>query len=259
MTLRFITWNIKTGGSGGRLDAVVELLRRERPDVLALQELRGFRGQKMREVAAAVGMTPFLAPSFFGQPVAVLVRPPLRIVAWSAVRWRLHHAAAAVVVPTAAGQVTFVSTHLNPFSPGRRLREARWLAARHRPAKGLTLIAGDLNSLDPGTDHTGRLSRLPEPYRRRHLAKDGAADTRAIAAFEAAGFTDLWRTTGEGDGLTVPTTEGGGHEFSEAGMRLDYALATDTVAAAATKARVLHGDEAEYASDHYPLAVDLDL
>jgi len=257
--VRFLTWNVRTGGSGGRLDALVTLLRRERPDILALQELRGFRGRRMRQVAGALGMTPFLASSVFGQPVAVLVRPPLRIVGWSGVRWRLHHAAAAVWVPTTAGQLTVVSTHLNPFSPYRRLREARFLAARHRPARGPVLLAGDLNALDPGTDHTARLAALSGPYARRHLAADGTADTRAIAAFRDAGFVDLWPASGEGSGLTVPTTQGGGHEFSAAGMRLDYLMASPSVAARATHARVLRGAEAEYASDHYPLMVDLDL
>jgi exodeoxyribonuclease-3 len=259
VTVRFLTWNIRTGGSGGRLDAAVTLLRRERPDLLALQELRGFPGRRMREVAGALGMTPFLARSVFGQSVAVLVRPPLRIVDWSGVRWRLHHAAAAIRVPTTAGQLTVVSTHLNALSPYRRLREARFLAARYRPAKGPVVLAGDLNSLDPGTDHTERLAAISGPYRRRHLAADGTADTRAIAAFTAAGFMDLWPVAGQGDGLTVPTTRGGGHEFSAAGMRLDYVLASPGVAARAAHARVLRGDEAEYASDHYPLAADLDL
>jgi exodeoxyribonuclease-3 len=270
VTVRLITWNIRTGGSGGRLDAVVTLLRRERPDILALQELRGFPGRRMSQVAGALGMTPFLAPSAFGQAVAVLVRPPLRIVDWSGVRWRLHHAAAAVRVPTAVGQLTVVSAHLHPLSPYRRLREARFLAARHRPAKGPVLIAGDLNALDPGTDHTRRLAALSGPYRRRHLAADGTADTRAIAAFEAAGFVDLWPKAvsyGEAEleppgvdvGFTVPTSRGGGEEFSAAGMRLDYLLASPSVAAHARHLRVLRGAEAEYASDHYPLAVDLDL
>ncbi|MET8149773.1 endonuclease/exonuclease/phosphatase family protein [Actinoplanes sp. NPDC049668] len=259
MTLRVLTWNIKTGGSGGRLDAVLALLRRERPDILALQELRGFPGGRMRDVARALGMTPFLARSVLGQPVAVLVRPPLRMVSWSALWWRLHHAAAVVVTPTAAGPVTVVSTHLNPFSPSRRSREARRLVARCRAARGPVLIAGDLNSLDPGTDHAERLARLPEHYRRRHLGPDGAADTRAIAEFEAGGLVDLWRVAGEGDGLTVPTTAGGGGEFSAAGMRLDYLLGTASIAAAATRVRVIRGDEAEYASDHYPVVVELAL
>lgn len=270
MTIRLLTWNIRTGGSGGRLDALLTLLRRERPDILALQELRGFPGARMRQVAGALGMTPFLAPSVFGQAVAVLVRPPLRIVDWSGVRWRLHHAAASVRVPTTAGQLTVVSTHLNPVSPYRRMREARFLAARHRPARGPVLLAGDLNALDPVTDHTRRLAALSEPYRRRHLAADGTADTRAIAAFEAVGFVDLWPRAvscreaergplDAGGGLTVPTSRGGGHEFSAAGMRLDYLLASPSIAARARDLRVVRGAEAEYASDHYPLAVDLDL
>ncbi|MEV4702188.1 endonuclease/exonuclease/phosphatase family protein [Actinoplanes sp. NPDC049316] len=260
MTLSLLTWNIKTGGGGGRLDGIVALLARRRPDVVALQELRDFQrhdGQRMREVAAALGMEPFLAPSVFGQPVAVLVRPPLTIAGRSAVRWRLHHAAAAVTVPTGAGPLTVVSTHLNPFRAYRRLREARWLAHRYRGP--LTVITGDLNSLDPHTAHSERLARLPALYRRRHLGRDGRPDTRAIAAFAEAGFVDLWRSAGSGDGLTVPTTRGGGHEFSNAGMRLDYLLARPELASRARDARVVRGDEAEWASDHYPLRVELDL
>jgi exodeoxyribonuclease-3 len=260
VTLKLLTWNIKTGGSGGRLDAVVALLARERPDVLALQELRDFQrhdARRMREVADALGMTATLAPSAFGQPVAVLVRPPLTVSRSATVRWRLHHAAAAVTVPTSAGPLTVVSTHLNPFRPYRRLREARWLAHRYRAP--LTLITGDLNSLDPGTGHTERLSRLPELYRRRHVHPDGTPDTRAIAAFASAGFVDLWHSCGEGDGLTVPTSKGGGPEFSNAGMRLDYLLARPELAARAYQARVIRRDEAEWASDHYPLTVTFDL
>jgi exodeoxyribonuclease-3 len=42
-------------------------------------------------------------------------------------------------------------------------------------------------------------------------------------------------------------------------MRLDYLMAAPPIAARATNARVLRGAETEYASDHYPLAVDLEL
>ncbi len=261
--MKVMTWNIKTGG-GTRLAAILAVLQRERPDVLALQELRHFGrhgGRRMREVAEATGMTAHLAPSAFGQPVAVLARPPLELTRTRAVRWRLHHAAAVAVVPTRAGPLTVVSTHLNPFSPYRRMREARWLAARYASRRRLVVLAGDLNALDPRTDHTGELERLGPLYRRRHLAPDGSADTRAIAAFEEAGFTDLWRGggdgDGDGDGRTVPTSEGGGHEF--AGMRLDYVLGSPPVAARARDLRVLRGGETEYASDHYPVVVDLDL
>lgn len=254
-----MTWNIKTGG-GDRLPTIAAVIRGQDPDVLALQELRDFdaRGNtRLRDLADAVGMTPHLAPSMFGQPVAVLVRPPGHAVSRSVHRWQLHHAAAIVVVATDGGPLTVVSTHLNPFSPYRRMREARWLAARYAHPQRLVLLAGDLNALDPWTDHSDRVDRLPVMYRRRHVRADGTVDTRTLHAFDAAGFTDLWRVAGSGAGLTAPTTQGGGKEFS--GMRLDYVLGSPPVAAAARACRVVVGGDSEYASDHYPVVADLDL
>jgi len=264
VTLRFMTWNVKTGGIDrgrpDRLPAIAAVIDRERPDILALQELRDFDrhgGRRMRELARTAGMTAHLAGSIFGQPVAVLVRPPLRIADRTSVRWRLHHAAAVAAVPTDAGPLAVVSTHLNPVSPERRRREARWLAARYSSRAGLVVLAGDLNALDPGSDHADELARLAAGYRRRHLAADGTADTRAMAAFASRGFVDLWPVVGKGDGRTAPTTGGGGPEFS--GMRLDYVLAGAPVAGRARDAYVVRGGYAERASDHYPVVVDFDL
>jgi exodeoxyribonuclease III len=259
VTLRVMTWNIKNGGAG-RFGAIAAVIERQYPHILALQELQGLdsqRGRRMAALAEEVGMTPHLARSAFGQPVAVLVRPPLRIVRHAAVRWRLHHAAAVAVVPTGRGPLTVVSTHLNPFSPYRRMREARWLAARYRSARRLVVLAGDLNALDPGTDHADEVARLDPLYRRRHTGPGGGVDTRAIAAFEAAGFVDLWPRVGAGAGRTAPTSEGGGAEFS--GMRLDYVLATAPAADLAQAGHVVRGGPAEHASDHYPLVIDLTL
>jgi exodeoxyribonuclease-3 len=249
--MRVMTWNIRNGGRG-RLDAIAAVIHRERPEVLALQELRGLEPS----FPDRVGMTAHVAGSVFGQPVAVLVRPPLRIAGARTVRWRLHHAAAVARVDTERGRLTVVSTHLNPFSPYRRMREARWLAARYASTRRPVLLAGDLNSLDPDSDHTAEMARLDDRYRRRHLASDGTVDTRAIAAFTGGGFTDLWAAVGHGEGFTAPTSQGGGAEFS--GMRLDYLMASGPLAARATRARVVRGGEAEYASDHYPVLADLD-
>ncbi|MBM0231239.1 endonuclease/exonuclease/phosphatase family protein [Micromonospora sp. STR1_7] len=265
--LRVMTWNIRTGGRdrGGsdRLDRVVQVIAEQAPDVLALQELRGFdRNGLMAAVAGRVGMTPHLARSCLGQPVAVLVRPPLRIVDAGALRRPFHHAAARVVVGTSAGPLTVLSTHLYPYSGGRRRMEAEWLAAAARRAPGpLTLIAGDLNSLDPTVDHTERLAGMPALYRRRHLRRIGDdVDTRAVARLLAAGLVDLWPSSAAGapeaDGLTVPTRFGG-EEF--AGMRLDYLLGSPASAQRVRDCRVIRGGAADTASDHYPLLAELDL
>lgn len=261
-----MTYNIRTGGvdrgRGSRLDAIAEVVAGQRPDLLAVQELRDFdrSGGPLRRFAEAVGMRPFLASSLFGQPVAVFLRPPARHVATRAVRWRLHHAAAAVRVPTDRGVLTVVGTHLNPYFGERRLREARRLAGWFARPGAMVLLMGDLNTLDPGEDHTDTVARLPLAYRRRHQRRVGrttVVDTRAVAALAQAGFVDLWRTVGTGSGATAPTSRGGGAEFS--GMRLDYLLASGALAGYARSCRVVRGGSSEYASDHYPVVADLDL
>jgi exodeoxyribonuclease III len=263
VTIRFMTWNIKTGGRdrhGDRLGAIEAVIARERPDLLCLQELRGFErhgAHRMQALAGALGMNAHLSRSLLGQPVAVLVRPPLRITGTRSVIWRLHHAAAAATVPTSAGPLTVVSAHLNPFSPERRRREAVWLAARFRSRRGLAIVAGDLNGLAPDEDHSAALAPLPRQFLRRHADADGTVDVRALAAFGTAGFADLWRVAGRGDGTTVPTTRGGGREFPA--TRLDYVLASPALRDRARDLQVIRGEEAEFASDHYPVRAELDL
>jgi exodeoxyribonuclease III len=235
-----MTWNILVGGRR-RIGSILDVIRRERPDVLALQELKGWTAAKAHQVAGELGMHAHLARSVFGQPVAVLAREELTRT--RAITWRLHHAAAVATI----GDLTVVSTHLYPFSPERRRREATWLAACFARTHRKVLIAGDLNSLDPVTEHTGALEGLDARYRRRHLARDGSADTRAIQAMLDAGFVDI----GQGIGPTVPTSGVGGAEF--AAFRLDYLMASPPLARLTRYVSVLRDEVTDHASDHYPV------
>jgi endonuclease/exonuclease/phosphatase family metal-dependent hydrolase len=178
------------------------------------------------------------------------------------------------------GPLTVLGAHLCPYSGARRLREARRLA-RVADAARPVLLLGDLNSLDPWTDHTATLARLPRRYRARHLRRgwsgDTAAgdtpaaeapagnapagnapavDTRAVAALERAGLTDLYRLAGSGPPATAPTGYAGA-EFS--GMRLDYALGSRSLAPAVRDCHAVTGGAAHTASDHYPIVVTMDL
>ncbi|WP_432905107.1 endonuclease/exonuclease/phosphatase family protein [Micromonospora matsumotoense] len=270
-----MSWNIRTGGRDrtgpDRRDLVCRVVAAQAPDVLAVQELRGFdRPGVLAGFADRVGMRPYLARTCFGQPVAVLVRPPWRTRSAGPVRRPFHHAAQRVELATAAGPLTVLSTHLDPYTGLRRRVEAGWLVGAVRRAPGeLALVAGDLNTLDPGTEHADRVARLPAAYRRRHLRRDGrTVETRAVARLLAAGLVDLWtRAAGLADptraggaveaGLTAPTRHGGGVEFS--GMRLDYLLGTPALAARLRDFHVVRGGDTEYASDHYPVVAELNL
>jgi exodeoxyribonuclease III len=264
MPLRVMTYNIKNGGWDGRhrhrLADVVEVIRAAAPDVLALQELRGFTPSAgTPDLAAALGLRAYLARSWFGQPVAVLVRPAARVTAAGAVHRPFHHAAVRVTLDTAAGPLHVIGTHLHPYWGLRRLVEAGWLASAFRRYRdGLALLLGDLNTLDPWTDHQATIERLSARYRRRHLrARATAVDSRAIARLDRAGLVDLFRRAGRGEPQTVPTRHGGGAEFS--GMRLDYIFGTPPVAARVRWCEVPRGGALERASDHYPVLAELDL
>jgi exodeoxyribonuclease-3 len=299
--LRVMTYNILNGGvdrragsETDRLDLLARVIRDQRPDLLALQELRDFhRDGRLARFADRVGMRGRLARSWLGQPVAVLVRPPARVISARPVRRPFHHAALRLVVATDHGPLIVVGTHLRPYSGGWRRWEAGWLAAAAGgpaggPAGRLALVLGDLNSLAPAADdgpapaaggpasgggpvpaagetpaaardQTERVHRLAPVYRSRHLRADGVTvDTRAIATLYDAGFVDLFRRAGDGGaGLTVPTGLGGA-EFS-AGLRVDYILGTPAVADRTRSCQVVRDGGADLASDHYPLVAELDL
>jgi exodeoxyribonuclease III len=139
-----MTYNLLTGGRPGRLDAIVEIIRTQRPDVLALQELQGFDRAALDRLATATGLAAYLARSRSGQPVAVLVRPGATVTAARRVRGPFRHAAAELTVATDRGPLTVIGTHLNSYSRIWRLAESRALARRIDPDR-LTLLMGDLN------------------------------------------------------------------------------------------------------------------
>ncbi|GAB7042824.1 MULTISPECIES: endonuclease/exonuclease/phosphatase family protein [Catenuloplanes] len=264
MALTVMTYNIRNGG-GSRLDDILGVIDAHRPDLLALQELRGWDNdgaRRLAHAAAALGMSGHLARATLGMPVAVLVRAPGRVRRHRAVRLPLHHAASMVEVDTDRGPLTVTSAHLNPFSSSRRRHEAARLVRETSPAAGMALLMGDLNALDPDTDHTERLAAMPGLYRARHVRRHlpDRADTRAIETLRTAGYRDLWTAAGSrGRPFTAPTSRGGGREFARDGMRIDYVLGSDPLAALCTGCEPVTGGASESASDHHPVVATLDL
>jgi endonuclease/exonuclease/phosphatase family metal-dependent hydrolase len=268
--MRVMTYNIKTGGYDGsrgtRLEDIASVVSAALPDVVALQELRGDSGPWLAE---RLGMRMVRARSSWGQPVAVLTSPDFTVLSEGTVARPFHHAAARVEVATLGGPLTIISAHLHPHWGWRRLHEARWLVNAVRNAR-LALVMGDLNTLDPWTDHNERLRALPPAYRVRHLRwrtpgrppspRDVAAvariDTRAVAALDAAGLVDVYRAVGTGRAETAPTALGG-VEFSD--MRLDYLFATPDLVDHLRTCQVVEGAVADRASDHYPVIADIDI
>jgi exodeoxyribonuclease III len=265
--MKAMTYNVLTGGQDhagsddGRLDLVIDVIAAQAPDVLVLQELNHaeqFGHRVLHKLENATGLRGFLATARTGFHVGVFVPKDSAVIRTEADNDGFHHAAMEVVLATPDGPLTIVGTHLCPFGGEIRLAEAQRLTRYADPRRKL-LLMGDLNALDPASDHHEELRRLPARVRARHVLSDGeTADTRAVATLLNAGFVDVFRRfPTEGKDYSMPTDGVGRVEIP--GRRIDYILATEPLAELTTACSIVSGAKADVASDHYPVVAELDL
>jgi endonuclease/exonuclease/phosphatase family metal-dependent hydrolase len=264
--MKLMSYNTLFGGWDGsddrRCRARREVIAREQPDVLLLQECRHFDlngHRRLYETEAALGMRGFLSVApHTGLHTAVLARPEYVPVAFASDSVHFHHAAAAVTlrVPEFARPVTFVNVHLCSDGPHVRLAEATYLIA-HAAADGFALVAGDFNSVSPH-DPEPDWTLLPAHNRVRYLSADGqAGDRRILQALHRAGYVDLAHRLGR---HTEPTVPGAGFTNTEfVPFRADYFLASVALAEKAVAYAVVRDERTGAASDHYPITVEFNL
>lgn len=249
--MRALTWHVREGlREGSQLDdelreRLLAVLWRERPDVVALQELSGWSLELLRELGEEADLPYvrlFEAPSGEHHQ-GLLSRTPL-----SAARSLLEtstsdHGAYAAETR----DLTVVTAHLSSASFEERRTEAVQLA-RALPRER-TLVLGDLSAVRR-EERTYELdAALPEELRAR-LAP--ARDASAVDVLVAAGFVDA----GEGSSLGTAVERGRDGELSLI-LRLDYALHTPGVEV--RELRVLDDDVVRTVSSHLPVVIDVAL
>jgi exodeoxyribonuclease III len=264
--MRLMTYNILTGGidhdGSSRLEALAEVVRDARPDILVLNECNELEREGRQAcfwLEHAFGMRIVLAFAGTGYHVAVALRTTAagHLLQAHALRRGFHHAALVAQLAWGPRTLTVVGTHLCPFLSEVRLREAAILARYARPDE-LVFLMGDMNAISPHDAAHMDITRWSEARRERHLlAGSEAIDTRVLESFEHAGFVDVFhRLHPEGFHLTVPTAV---QEPDSTAQRIDYILASPPAASALVDARIVRGGAAERASDHYPVVADFDL
>jgi endonuclease/exonuclease/phosphatase family metal-dependent hydrolase len=253
--LTAMSFNILDGAEGygeGRWEAMVELVEQQRPDVLVLCECNGFEADgsaKRYELERRVGMRGSLSLAATGYHVGIFARDA-RWVSAKPLRG-FYHAALRVQLLIAGEPLTVVAAHLCPFSAQVRLGEAEILAYDAKPHERV-LLMGDLNSLSALDDTRDAFNAMSPHRRSRHRGTTGQADTRALEALMAAGFVDLADRLAVRE-YTYPTALR--EELSKPRVRIDYALATPSLADRTTQFSVVRGPTAERASDHYAVVV----
>jgi len=231
--LRVMTYNVHVGiGTDKKLDLArtAEVIRRERPDLVGLQEVdrgveRTGRVDQIAELARLTGMEHAFAHNLDYQGgqygVAVLSRRPVLSIdhrRFRHLREGERRGFLRVEVEAGGGRLNFVTTHLDYQHADNRLYEARQLLAALAEAKGPVILTGDLNDEPAG-----------ETYK-----------------FLAARYADAWAGA-PGAGLTYPA--------DKPSKRIDYVLFDARAGLRARGARVVE----TLASDHLPLVAELEL
>ena len=243
--MRLVTYNILDGGLG-RADPLAEVLLNQRADVIVLCEAE--RPGYLTRIAGRLGdgWDTLHFPGN-GRSLAVLTRLPVV----SAVNHALLQDAgprawAEAVVLTGGREVSVTGLHLSPHRPrhaeDKRLRELapvlETLAGRRAAGEG-HVVAGDLNSVHPDAQIDESRLRPEDLHGLRE--NDNALPRDVLRALLDAGYVDA-------------PTGGGTLDTIGRGLRVDYVLTHGLdVASAWTETDRL----ARYASDHYPVGVEL--
>jgi exodeoxyribonuclease-3 len=237
--VKVLSHNIWEGG-GDRLPAIAAIIRRQRPDAVALQEAtsRAHAEALARELGYALA---------FGEAtnafhIAWLSRQPPR-------RWQNHrHPGLAktlleIELPWRDGALHLFATHLGsrhdrPQPP----EEVQVILEALRPLAGAPhLLVGDFNALHPD-DAVGS----PPPGVELWGDAAAGAPRRAIGALVEAGYLDCYRAL-------HPHAPGYTYPAASPWLRLDYIFASPHLAPGLTACEVVIEADAASASDHLPI------
>ena len=256
--MRIVSYNILDGGEG-RADPLAEVIEAQRPDVVALVEADD--PAVLDRVAGRLKMDLIAAPGH-RHASALLSRWPIRETVNHALlhtpeQWSTSLLEAVVVDPSGAEWVVGVA-HLHAGATeadeSRREKELETLLrvfAAHRQAGRPHLIAGDFNANAPYQQIDP--ARCKPRTRKEWEENGGGVPRRVVQRMLYAGYVDSLHAADP----TAGTTRG---TFSTQfpGQRVDYIFTSGLDRARLRRAWIEQDRLAKYASDHFPVGLEVD-
>ncbi|MEM9718175.1 MAG: endonuclease/exonuclease/phosphatase family protein [Bacteroidota bacterium] len=268
-SLRVITYNIWNGFDWGkdtlRHHKFIEWVSFQNPDVLALQELCGYTQSKLERDAKAWGHSYALILKEDGYPVGITSKWPITLKGKH--REGMWHG----MLHVQSAGIDFFVVHLSPADWKTRKREA-YLITQHMdslPHKEY-LVLGDFNALSPMDEDLNREKRsLLARYKTGDANNEtyqnlrhGYWDYTAMSIFFASGLIDVsipFVSPSERFSFPAPALMNIWQTASEIKRhrhRIDYILASPTLAKQCVYSRILNSSETGSLSDHYPVVAD---
>lgn len=264
--IRIISYNIFNGFDWGkdreRKERFVTWIKQQDPEILAMQELCGFTQETLSALAQQWGHPYAVILKENGYPIGVTSKKPIMI------KNKILENCGHGLLHIETYNYDLLITHLNPGDTKKRNEEAQVITdyiKTNRLEK--CLLMGDMNA------HSPMDADYMETYSSDLLLKyggkaspnllDGQFDYSVISHFLSAPLIDLCRTyVVPEQRVTFPTPvlmylSRHKEVRRKVGERLDYILATPSVAQDVVDAFIWNGEDTDYLSDHYPIGIDL--
>jgi endonuclease/exonuclease/phosphatase family metal-dependent hydrolase len=253
--MRIVSYNILDGGEG-RADPIGEVIEAQRPDVVALVEADDLA--VVERIARRLKMDYLHAPGR-KQASALLTR--------FTIRDSINHALLrdgmsksfleATVVDDRGHEWSFGVVHLHHYAREsdesereRELTVVLDIFAPHRAANRPHVLCGDFNAdapqqrIDP--------QKVKESTRESWHANGGQIPRRAIAAVLGQGYVDTLHAVRGDEAMTMGT-----FSTQHPGQRIDHIFTHGIATSRLTQAWIEYDRLAKYASDHFPVGVEI--
>jgi len=257
--MKVMSYNILNGGNdvdGDRTEILLEIIRRESPDIIGFNECNHFlddNRKRFHRFEEELGMKGVINEAQSGNHVAVFYGSDIDVIEASGRTTSMYNGYVRITADTEMmGRVAFVVTHLHPFSSVFRSGEMEIVVARAAKAAE-AIVMGDMNSV-AATDGPFDLVDAPRTMSVRLRGVSGEVDTQVTSIPLHRGYMDLG---GKDPIMTYPTKLS--EESSDPRVRLDYMFATPALAERCTNFRVDTSSAAHAASDHLPVIAEFEV
>ena len=264
--IRVMSYNILNGFDWGkdleRQDRLVEWVKEQDPEILALEELCGFNQEKLSKLAERWGHPYAVIVKEGGYPVGLTSKKPIDVkkkIAGVIGHGLLH-------VQTYGFDV--LVTHLNPSSTVKRNEEAKMIVD-YIKENNLTncMLMGDMNSHSPmdadyleshAIELTAKYGGATSPN-----LLDGKIDYSVISHYLSVPLIDVCRkyvAPNKRNTFPTPVLMGQSKQpevRERTNERLDYIFVTPSVNKMVVDGYIFNEGPTEYLSDHFPIAIDL--
>jgi len=254
--MRLVSYNILDGGVG-RADPLAETILAQRPDVVTLLEADDLA--VVQRIAYRLGFD-FIHATGQKHGAAILSRWEIQhTIDHAQLRPSFRNSLLEAQIALDGGDITVAAVHLHPRASeadeDARMKEIAVILdvfAAHRQSNRPHLLAGDFNANSPMQRLD--LQKCKQKTRQEWQANGGKIPRRAVQKILDAGYVDtLYAARGEMAG------EIGSFTTQEPGQRVDYVFAFGIPRQKITEAWVEQDRLAKYASDHFPIGVEIAL